>query len=63
MGINILDNARNCMIGNLRTTRWFYYELEEIREKIDRMERIKDEPRLGCQIYQEEQLKSAERKI
>ena len=63
MGINILDNAHNYMIGNLRTTKWFYYELEEIREKISHMERIKDEPRLGCQIDQEKQLKLAERQI
>ena len=46
-GINILDSARKSMIENLRSTKWFYYELEEIREKIAQMERIKDEPSFG----------------
>ena len=51
------------MIGNFRSTKWFYYELEEIREKISQMERIKDVPGLGYQTDQEERLKSAERRI
>ena len=47
IGMHILDNAHNYMIGNFRSTKWFYYELEEIRERIAQMERIKDEPGLG----------------
>ena len=61
--MKILDNARNCMIDNFRSTKWFYHELEEIRERIGHMERIKDGPGLGYQIDQEERFNSVERRI
>ena len=62
-GMNILANARNCMIDNFRSTKLFYHELEEIRERIGQMERIKDELGLGYQIDQEERFNLMERRI
>ena len=63
MGINFLENARNSMISNLQLTKWLFYNLEEIREKIVKIERIKKEPGLGNQMDQVERLKVAERRI
>ena len=50
MGINFLENAHNSMIGNFKSTKWLFYNLEEIREKIVKIERIKEEPGLGYQM-------------
>ena len=63
MGINFLENARNSMIGNFQSTKLLFYNLEEIREKIVKIEKIKKEPGLGNQMDQVERLKVAERRI
>ena len=63
MGINFLENARNSMIGNFQSTKWLFYNLEEIREKVVKMERVKDVPGLENQMDQGERLKMAERRI
>ena len=50
MGINFLENARNSIIGNFQSTKWLFYNLEEIREKVVKMERVKDVPGLENQM-------------
>ena len=63
MGINFMENAHNSMIGNFRSTKWLFYNLEEIREKVVKMERVKDVPELENQMDQGERLKTAERRL
>ena len=63
MGINFLENVRNSMFGNFQSTKWLFYNLEEIKEKVVKMERVKDVPGLENQMDQGERLKTAERRI
>ena len=63
MGINFLENARNSMFGNFQSTKWLFYNLEEIRVKVIKMERVKDVLGLESQTDQGERLKMAERRI
>ena len=50
MGINFMDNIRNNMFGNFQSTKWLFYNLEEIRVKVVKMERVKDVPGLDNQM-------------
>ena len=37
-GMNLLNNAYNSMIDNYRSIKWFFHELEEVKEKVGQME-------------------------
>ena len=63
MGINFMDNVRNNMFKNFKSTKWLFNNLEEIRAKVVKMERVKDVPWLDNQMDQGERLKTAERRI
>ncbi len=39
VGMNLLNNARNSMIDNFRSIEWLFHELEEVKERMGKMER------------------------
>ena len=51
------------MFRNFQSTKWLFYNLEEIRVKVVKMERVKDVPGLENQMDQGERLKMAKRRI
>lgn len=40
-GMNLLNNARNSMIDNFRSIKWLFHELEDVRDRVSQMEKIK----------------------
>ena len=48
-GMNVLNNAQNSMIDNFRSIKWLFHELEDVRDRVSKMDTAKRKTRDGSQ--------------